>query len=281
VAADPDPAADPAAAPAPAEAPTEAPKPQPLALAELPELGAPPVAAPVFEWPPSTRLSYRLTGDVRGPVEGLAQVEWLRSGTRYQVHLDVGVGPSFAPFMSRRASSEGEITADGLRPARFDEETRILLRDPRRVQVRMDADSVTLAGGRVLARPEGLQDTASQFVQLTFLFTTDPSLLQPGQQLSLPLALPRRVLPWLYEVGEPEWLETPAGSVWATPVRPRPDVAGEAGRLGDLVPEAWFAPSLQYLPVRILIRLPAGGMGGGGHVDLLLERLPQQAEPGR
>jgi hypothetical protein len=43
-------------------------------------------------------------------VHGEAQVEWLREGTRYQVHMDVSVGPSFAPLMSRRVSSEGEIT---------------------------------------------------------------------------------------------------------------------------------------------------------------------------
>jgi len=203
-------------------------------------------------------------------------VEWLRSGTRYQVHLDVSVGPAFAPLMSRSASSEGLITAEGLRPARFDERTRIVWRGSRELQLRMDEDSVTLAGGRTVPRPEGLQDTASQFVQLTWLFNTQPWLLQPGQVLSLPLALPRRVLRWRYEVGEPEWLETPAGWLWASPVRPAPDVAGEAGRLGYLVPEAWFAPTLQHLPVRILIRQP-----GGGHVDLRLEQLPQQAAQGR
>jgi hypothetical protein len=67
-----------------------------------------------FEWPPSTRLSYRLTGNYRGPVEGRAKVEWLRSGTRYQVHMELSVGPEFSPLMSRRVSSEGEITSEGL-----------------------------------------------------------------------------------------------------------------------------------------------------------------------
>ncbi len=250
------------------------------ALAALPAASAPAsssaVSAPAFEWPPSTRLSYRLTGDFRGPVEGQAQVEWLRDGLRYQVHLDVAVGPSFAPVLSRRTSSEGLITAEGLRPERFDEATQVLLREPRRLRIDMAGPVVLLANGNQTARPDGLQDTASQFVQLSWLFTNRPELLRSGQTLSMPLAMPRRVQMWHYEVGETLVLDTPAGPVEAVHVRPRPEVANMARRGGELVPEAWFAPSLQYLPVRILIR-----QEGGNFVDLTMERLPQQAAPGR
>ncbi len=233
-------------------------------------------SAPAFDWPPSTRLSYRLNGNFRGPVDGQAQVEWLRSGTRYQVHLDVSVGPAFAPLMRRRISSAGEITAEGMRPERFDEETRMLWRDPRQLRIEMGPDLVRLARGEPWARPAGLQDTASQFVQLTWLFTVRPELLQPGQRVPLPLALPRRIQLWQYEVGNSETLDTPAGPVVAVHVRPRPDAASEARRGGDLVPEAWFAPSLQYLPVRIFIRQDEENF-----INLVLDRLPQQAEPGR
>jgi hypothetical protein len=248
-----------------------------LAVAPAPAGSAPlAVSAPHFEWPPSTRLSYRLTGEFRGPVEGQAQVEWLRDGDRYQVRLDVGVGPAFAPLLSRRTSSEGLITAEGLRPDRFDEATRVLMREPRRQQIEMSGETVRLANGNVVARPGGLQDTASQFVQLSWLFRNRPELLRAGQTVPMPLALPRRVQLWQYEVGESMMLDTPAGPVEAVHVRPRPEVAGDARRVGELVPEAWFAPSLQYLPVRILIR-----QEGGNFVDLMLERLPQQATPGR
>ena len=33
--------------------------------------------------------------------------------------LQLGIGPHFAPLASRSVSSEGEITADGLRPHRY------------------------------------------------------------------------------------------------------------------------------------------------------------------
>ena len=246
----------------------------------IPPLPTSPIAAEALpaparqsiEWPPSTRLSYALTGDYRGPVKGQAQVEWLRSGRRYQVRMDVSVGPAFAPLLSRRVSSEGEITADGLRPHRYDEETRVALGEPRRLTIWLDSDRVRLPSGGAVPRPASVQDSASQFVQMTWLFTTQPQRLQAGQTIEFALALPRRVEPWIYEVGEPETLVTTAGPVEAVHVRPR----REARPGGELLAEFWVAPSLQYLPVRILIR-----QGDQSYVDLLIERLPQQAEPGR
>jgi len=249
----------------PAATPDSTPATTPAAAASAPSQAA-------FEWPPSTRLSYTLTGDYRGPVLGQAQVEWLLSGSRYQVHLDISVGPSFAPLMSRRITSEGELTADGLQPRRYDEETKVALRDPRRLTIWLDADRVRLPAGTELPRPAAVQDSASQFVQMTWLFTTQPDRLRAGQSLSFPLALPRRVEPWIYDVKETEMLATPAGPVEAVHIKPRRDVPVA----GELAAEFWVAPSLQYLPVRILIRQDAQT-----YVDLVIDRLPQQAERGR
>jgi len=244
------------------------------ALPGLPALPTAPAASAVvatsnvaFEWPPSTRLSYTLTGDFRGPVVGTATVEWLRAGSRYQVRMDVSAGLLF----SRRVSSEGEVTPEGLQPRRYDEETKVVLRDARRLTVWLDGDRVRLANGTEVPRPAGVQDSASQFVQMTWLFTTRPELLERGRTVEMPLALPRRVEPWVYEVLETETLHTPAGPVQAVHVKPRRE-----GKANELTAEMWVAPSLQYLPVRLLIRQDAQTF-----IDLLIERLPQQAEPGR
>jgi hypothetical protein len=243
----------------------------PLALAAP----APAVAASAptaFEWPPSTRLDYLLVGNFRGPVTGQARVEWRRSGTRYQVNLELTIGPSFSPLVSRRISSDGEITPEGLRPTRYDEETRAVLRDTRRLSIALEPGLVRLPSGREFPRPPGVQDSASQFVQLTWLFTTQPQLLQPGQVIAFPLALPRQMDVWTYDVLATEPVDTPAGAVDAVHVKPR----REAKAGSDLTAEVWFAPSLQYLPVRLLIRQDAET-----YMELSLERLPQQAEPGR
>jgi Protein of unknown function (DUF3108) len=242
-------------------------------LPPLPPASAPPTAAAGgFDWPPSTRLSYTLTGDYRGPVDGAAQVEWLRSGNRYQVHLDVRIGAAFAPLVTRRMSSEGELVESGLRPLRYEEETKVLLRDARRAAVRFEPDRIVLAGGRDSPTEPGVQDTASQFVQLTWLFTTQPERLRVGQTLEMPLALPRRVDRWIYDVVAEELLHTPAGAIPTFYIKPR----REAKAGGDLVVETWYAPSLQYLPVRIRIR-----QDEHTYVDLMLDRLPQQGSAPR
>jgi hypothetical protein len=225
------------------------------------------------EWPLSTRLSYVLTGHFRGPVDGQARVDWLRQGERYQVHLDLSVGPFFAPLASRRLSSEGRITPAGLHPERYEEETRIAFREPRRLRIEMGPARLRLPAGRELPRPPGVQDSASQFVHMTWLFTMQPGRLQPGTTLELPLALPRSVEPWVYDVTGTDTLYTPMGALPVVHVRPR----REPGAGGDLTAEFWVAPTLQYLPARILIR-----QSEEVWIDLRLDRLPQQAaSPGR
>ncbi|MEN9627230.1 MAG: hypothetical protein RJA10_456 [Pseudomonadota bacterium] len=258
-----------------APAPAAAPPAEPSTLVMLETQAQPPMAAasapaalavPV-DWPRSTQLTYTLSGFFRGPVDGRATVQWLREGSRYQVHLEVSVGSSFAPLVSRRMSSDGDIGPDGLTPRRYEEETRVAFRDPRRLSVQFDGPLVRLANGSEVPRPARVQDTASQFVQLTWLFTTQPERLRPGQSVDLMLALPRRVEPWTYDVLDAETLHTPVGPIDAVHVRPR-----RPARSGDLTAEMWTAPSLQYLPVRIVIRQDADNW-----VDLLLERLPVQA----
>ncbi len=256
-----------------AEAPP--PPPQPVAQEPLPDAVASAAApasaasaAAAFEWPPSTRLSYRLHGNYRGEVVGGAQVEWVREGSRYQVHLDVWVGSQAAPLVGRRMSSDGELGADGLTPRRYDEETRALFRELRRRTIVFDGDRVLLPNGKQAERPSGMQDAASQFVQLTWLFTTQPQLLKVGQRIELPLALPTNVDRWSYEVVEEVALATPFGLVPTFHLRPRRELRPNR----DLVADAWFAPTLQYLPVRLLIR-----QDEATYIDMMIDRLPLQA----
>jgi hypothetical protein len=255
--------------PGPASAPEATP---PLSAADAsPATPAPATAeAPPFEWPPSTRLDYRVSGDFRGPLDGWARVQWIRDGERYQVQLDVEVGL----VASRRMTSDGLLTPDGLTPRRYEERTAVMGRE-RRAGVAFGPAALVLNDGSELALPAGVQDSASQFVQLSFLFTLQPSLLAIGRHVDLPVALPRRLDTWRYEVVGEALVPTPFGAVPAWHVRPhRPQAPERAG--GVMTAEAWFAPSLQYLPVRIHISDPRGA-----ELDLLIEQPPWQAGPGR
>ena len=231
------------------------------AAVPAPVIPAEPVQA--FDWPPSTRMTYLMQGNYRGPIQGRAQVDWLRSGTRYQVHLETSV----APLLSRRITSEGELTERGLAPRRFEGEQKVILRPPRRWSLQFGPERITLADGREVDTVPGAQDEASQFVQLTWLFTTQPQLLKVGQSIEVPLALNRRFDRWIYDVVEVQQLQLPFGSVETYHVKPRREAKG-----GDMTAEIWFAPSLQYLPVRILIR-----QDESTYIDLTLDKPPLQA----
>jgi len=248
-----------------ASEPASAPEPVPVAQAA----SAPADGEPGPEWPLSTRLSYALTGNYRGQVYGQAQVEWLRKGRDYQVNLDVGVGPSFAPFITRKMSSQGVLTPEGISPRRYDEETRVFVGERRRVSVFFLDKEVQLGNGAREPAMRGGQDSASQFVQLTWLFLTGREPLQVGRVVAFPLVLPRRQYAWQYEVIGEEVLDTPMGPVGTWHIKPSRPAGG-----GDLTAEVWLAPSLQYLPVRLVIRQDAET-----YIDLMLKSAPLQAAP--
>jgi hypothetical protein len=205
-----------------------------------------------------------MEGNYRGAIRGHAQVEWLRTGTRYQVRLETSV----PPVLSRRVVSEGQLTDRGLVPSRFEGEQKALLRAPRRWNLQFGAERIVLTDGREVDMQPGTQDEASQFVHLTWLFTTQPQLLQVGKSVEIPLALARKVDRWIYDIKEQQTLQMPFGAVETFYVRPRREAKG-----GDLTAEIWFAPSLMYLPVRILVR-----QDESNYVDLMLDRPPLQAE---
>ena len=223
--------------------------------------------APVaFDWPPSTRLSYTLLGNYRGPLHGTAQVEWLRDGPRYQVRLDVHL----ALVVTRRMLSDGQLGPDGLSPRRYDEVTEMPLRETRRLTVLFEPGRILLANGKVNDPVPGVQDTASQFVQMTWLFLTQPDRLRVGQSVEFPLALPRRVGRWTYDVTEQASLALPFGEVMAFHLAPRSGLR----RANELAVDFWIAPSLQYLPVKITIRQDAES-----YAELSLDKPPLQAAP--
>lgn len=268
--------------------PPPTPPPEPLPTAELPALLSPePVASALevavaaapapaasagdpFEWPASTRLSYKLAGNVRGEVHGDAQVEWIRQGSRYQVHLDITVGIPIAPMITRRMSSDGELTEQGLAPRRYDEDTKLMFRDPRRLTMLFEPDAIVMPNGQRRARVGGVQDTASQFVQLSWLFSTKPELLRAGNTVDFTLALPRSVDRWVYDVLAQEPVFTAFGAVEAFHLKPRR--VSRPG--GELVAEVWFAPQLRYLPARIRIE-----QDPQTYIDLVLSRKPELAGP--
>ena len=150
----------------------------------------------------------------------------------------------------------------------FDQETDLPLRETRRETLFFQAAEVILPSGERVPSEPGIQDSASQFVQLTWRFLTHPEQLQTGRVVEFPLALPRRVGRWRFEVQVPETLTLPFGDIEAVHLKPLADNA----RARELSMATWLAPTLQYLPVKIVLRLD-----DETYLELVLRDRPAQA----
>ncbi len=201
-----------------------------------------PQADPLSRWPLSTRLRYKVGGYYRGELHGNAQVQWLREAQRYQTSIDVDVGPLRVIHML----SQGTVVADGLLPQAYQEK-----RVGGKLRVsRIGEQAVTLDNGSTVPRPAGVQDTASQFAELTYRFATGAQRLAVGEVIRYPLARPGGVNEWVFDVVAQDTLNTEQwGAVPAFHLKPRP----LANPRGNIYAEVWFAPGLQYLPARIRI----------------------------
>lgn len=224
-----------------------------------------------FDWPQSTRIRYKLKGNYRGEVHGKAEVEWLREGLHYQVHVDLDVALVF----SRRVSSDGRITASGLAPRHFAEEVKATMFSVRKQRIEFGDEEVTLANGERVPTQPGLQDEASQFVQLTYEFVRHPERLQAGRTVSLQLVRTRskKLEPFVYDVMPMEEIQTPMGPVQAHRLAPRPDPSRAKS---DWILELWFSPELEYLPVRL--RMTNADPSKNIYADLVIDRLPERAQ---
>lgn len=246
-----------------------------VAAASAPQPAASSVAtAKPFEWPASTRIKFKLNGQYNGEVQGSAQLDWLLSGTHYQVHVDMIVGPKFAPILRQSMSSDGEVSADGLTPRRYDEETKFALAPMKHKFVVFDANEVELSvAGKREPRLPGVQDFAGLIMYFTYTFTTKPDQLAVGNSFVIPMAWPRKQQAVNYDVVGTETLDTPLGALPTVHVKPR--VPPRPGK-PDVTVELWFAPNLEYLPVRMRF-----WQDERNYADLLIDGPPLrgQAQP--
>lgn len=238
--------------------PADAPPEPPSALAQT----AAPAPDPLGSWPLDTRLSYRLGGFYQSELHGSARVQWQRDKSSYQVRLSV----SAAGLTLATLTSQGEATPAGLLPRVYEEQVPGGLR-----RADFGDGFVRFQDGREAVLPAGAQDTVSQFVELAHRFSTGRTVLAAGVPVRVWLGRPGGLDEWVYDVGDVETLQTPQlGAIAAFHLTPRP----LANPRGAITAELWFAPSLQYLPVRVRVTL-----GKGNFVDLMIDKIEQAEVP--
>ncbi|HEX5356784.1 MAG TPA: DUF3108 domain-containing protein [Aquabacterium sp.] len=225
---------------------------------------APTASGPTFIWPKATKVSYKMEVYYRGPIEGgRATVEWVRQNQRYQVRLDASV-----PLLGWISMiSEGKVGANGLSPERYESVNQFLFKSSKPATLKFEEQEVVLASGERIARVPDLQDPVSHLIHLAYRFITHPNLLQQGNTIEMPLASSKRMDVIAYDVINEEVLHTGMGDVRTMHVKPRRLTQDKNALLGDI----WFAPSLQYLPVRIYAK-----WADDIYVDMQMDGAPQQ-----
>ena len=101
------------------------------------------------------------------------------------------------------------------------------------------------------------------------MFYNHPEWLAPGNVVQIPLALPNNLRRWNYQVIGTEHLDLAFGAIDAVHLKP---ILDGPRRPNEYPFEIWTAPSLQYLPVQILVKVDEHTWA-----LLTLDELPLQA----
>lgn len=197
--------------------------------------------ATAFTVPGSVRLKFDVTGQARQQsYQARAELLWLHDGSTYDARLEV----SAFLFGSRVQNSSGRIGAQGLAPMRFGDKGRSEL-----------AAHFDRSGGRVTFSANtaeaplltGAQDRLSVLLQLASMLAGDPVRYPQATTISVQTVGPRDAEVWLFTVEGEERMRL-AGAEHSTLKLTR-----NPRREFDQKVEAWFAPHLGYLPVRVRI----------------------------
>jgi hypothetical protein len=274
LAAAPAPATPPAEAPTPpappppvAEAPQQAPPPAPAAppppdplagfgmrgraAAPSPQAPAPPQLGAgtrpmTLAIPEPAKLRYEVVVEAKGlTLNGEALLQWRHDGTQYEAQLEL-TGTLLPKRVQR---STGRITDEGLSPRYFSDKSR----GEQAVHFDPDQGRIVFSNNRPQAAlVAGTQDRLSVVVQLSVLIGGEPARYPPGTQIAVPTASTREAETWVFHVEGEEDLALPGGKVRALKLQRQPR------REYDQKVEVWFAPGMDYAPVRVRLTNPNG-----------------------
>jgi hypothetical protein len=225
----------------------------------MPE-GLAPTTVNAIRLPGSAKLEYKMTGQSKGlDYFANAELDWLNTGSQYQASMTVSV-----LFLgSRSMGSMGQINARGLAPTRFTDKSRSETSAnflPQQAKISFSANTPDVLW------LEGTQDRVSVFMQLAGMLAAGSdgkgTAYAPGDTITFYTVGPRDADIWTFSVGPTEQQSLPAGDM------PTIRLTRLAGRTYDKQVQIWFAPELDYLPVRSRI-----SQSNGDYVDQQLESV--------
>lgn len=201
---------------------------------------------PLGALPPSTLLSYKLTGMDKGlTYHASGELRWQHSDTAYELTLTVRA------FLigSRHWRSVGRIEASGLAPTRFSDSWRNeraahFDREQQRVVFSSNSNPAVLQAGA--------QDQVSLYVQLAAAMAGEPERFVPGTRLQVQTVTVRDAQPWALTLDKVDTL-----TLDGRPVKAFKWVCQPRNQYEARV-EFWVSAEQAWLPLRILITQTSG-----------------------
>lgn len=225
--------------PPPAPVEVAAPTPEPVQATTATATAEAGVPAPAFTAPSSGRHTYKVVVAKRGnSTQGEARLTWQQDGEKYALELSIA-----APIELLNYKSSGTLTPQGLMPLDFYDKTVFKSTVAAHFVYAQNKITFSTTPNETELIP-GAQDRNSILMQIAGLLAADPARYSPGATFSIQIVNAREAEPWLFTVNEPETLNLETGSqiAWRLTRNPR--------REFDRKIELWFAPAMNYLPVR-------------------------------
>ncbi|KMZ12116.1 putative PROLIN-rich signal peptide protein [Candidatus Burkholderia humilis] len=223
-----------ASAPAPAPAPASQPAPAQAASGDK------------FSVPPSGELRYDTL--VNGVMNQTGTIHWSNDGQHYEMVVSIPL-PFVGPYVY---SSKGHIDGFGIAPEQYSEQrgrraadVAIFNRETKQIVHTKTPQSQPLA--------DGAQDRFSVVMQLASLVRGNPDKYRPGVTRQFSVADNDSNEIWPIETIGDESVQARGGFTTARHFTRLPRREGDRRKL-----DIWLAPSLGWLPVRILQTEPNG-----------------------
>ncbi|RQR27105.1 DUF3108 domain-containing protein [Burkholderia sp. Bp9143] len=199
-----------------------------------------------FAAPPPGDLQYDTF--YNGMQNMIGTIHWRTDGRTYDLSVSMPV-PFVGPFTYR---SEGRIDAFGVAPDRYvekrgkrPEDIAIFNREIHQVVFTRTPNNAPL--------PDGVQDRFSMLMQLSGLLRGNPSAYQPGVTQQFFVIDNNNGETWPITVIGDEDVQTQAGIIRARHFMRLPRREGDTRRI-----DMWLAPSLGWLPARLVQSEPNG-----------------------
>jgi hypothetical protein len=170
---------------------------------------------------------------------GKAELNWRQDGGNYVLDLSA----SYLSIPVFQWNSTGRLMPQGLLPTRFSDKR--FRKSEVAAHFNYEQGKVTFSANTPdAALLAGGQDRGSVILHIAGLLAGDPARYLPTTAFSLQTVSATEAEPWLFIVNEPETLNLPSGPQTALRITRNPR------REFDQKIELWFAPALNYLPVR-------------------------------